>query len=551
MRNINISTFLSIGLLFLFIILLVLGIRELRIINKHKQINKHEKELFLNQSLLNENLMILKTEKFILNNIVATKNFSEFELIKTEHQTYQKQFRLNIKKLNKNEFTSTELKESYKSKATVYENEFTDRFAALTEHKENLLNFEAYYMENNSSTDQNKEQIKKSIQDDLLDLKLRSENVLDQLIEDFSVLLQKNTGLIGETEKQADKTYAQSRYITFFVFIPFMILISFLLFRVVQILLIKPIDDIQSHLDVLTKGELPEELILNAGKEISEIAISINKLSAGLKQIADFSLEIGKGNFSTNYNPLGEDDVLGNSLLTLRDNLQSAQEEEEKRKTEDAQRNRTNEALTLFSGILSRQSGDLSSLADEIISSLVKFTDSNQGALFFLNEDDPLDVYYELIGAYAYNRKKYLNKRIKPGEGLVGAVALEKYSVYMTDVPDEYIEIESGTGSANPRSVLIVPLKIEGNVLGVIELASFNIYEEYEIAMVERIAENIASSLANARINMQTAKLLEQSKDQEKLVVEQEEELIKNIQEIKELKKQIYELKNEKETSEK
>ena len=115
----------------------------------------------------------------------------------------------------------------------------------------------------------------------------------------------------------------------------------------------------------------------------------------------------------------------------------------------------------------------------------------------------------------------------------------------MTDVPEEYIEIESGTGSANPRSVLIVPLKIEENVLGVIELASFNTFEEYEIGMVERIAESIASSLANARINMKTAKLLEQSKGQEKLVVEQEEELIKNMQEIKELKTEINALKNE------
>ena len=99
MRKIYISTFLPLGFIILFVILLVFGIRELRIINKHKEINEEAKELFKNQSLLNENLMILKTEKLILNNIVSINNFAEFEFLKTEHQSYEKQFKLNIKTL--------------------------------------------------------------------------------------------------------------------------------------------------------------------------------------------------------------------------------------------------------------------------------------------------------------------------------------------------------------------------------------------------------------------------------------------------------------------
>ena len=80
MRKMNISRLLPTGFLTLFLILLVFGIRELRIINNHKQLNEQAKELFKSRSVLNENLLILKTEKFILNNIIATNDFAEFEL---------------------------------------------------------------------------------------------------------------------------------------------------------------------------------------------------------------------------------------------------------------------------------------------------------------------------------------------------------------------------------------------------------------------------------------------------------------------------------------
>jgi hypothetical protein len=76
----------------------------------------------------------------------------------------------------------------------------------------------------------------------------------------------------------------------------------------------------------------------------------------------------------------------------------------------------------------------------------------------------------------------------------------------------------------------------------VIELASFHTFEKYEIDMAEKIAQSIASSLANTAINMQTKVLLEKSKDMEKAVLEQEKELIQNNKEIRDLKKKLDDL---------
>jgi GAF domain-containing protein len=90
----------------------------------------------------------------------------------------------------------------------------------------------------------------------------------------------------------------------------------------------------------------------------------------------------------------------------------------------------------------------------------------------------------------------------------------EKDTIYLTEVPQGYCSISSGLGEASPSSILIVPLKIEEQVLGVVELASFKEYQGYEIEFVEKIASNIASSILSIQTNEQTLRLLTASRQQ-------------------------------------
>jgi hemerythrin-like metal-binding protein/PAS domain S-box-containing protein len=318
-----------------------------------------------------------------------------------------------------------------------------------------------------------------------------------------------------------------------FIFIIIVAFLSVLIAVFISRQIIFPFNSLLNTVEHITKGELPESINITTSDEIGDIARSIDTLVAGLRKTAEFSIEIGKGNFESDFKPLGTNDILGNSLLAMRDSLKVAFSEEEKRKIEDAQRNRTSEGLTLFAEILRHHTENIRELSNEIISNLVKFLNANQGGIFILNDSDKKNIRLELLGAYAYNRKKYLNKSVKPGEGLIGAVALEKYTIHLTEIPDEYIEIESGTGSANPKSLIIVPLKIENNILGVLELASFNNFEKYEIDLVEKIAESIASTLSTARINTRTAELLEQSNKQAARMREQEDEMLRNLTAVK------------------
>jgi len=217
----------------------------------------------------------------------------------------------------------------------------------------------------------------------------------------------------------------------------------------------------------------------------------------------------------------------------MRDDLKAATIEDTKRKLEDEQRNWATLGVAKFSDILRQDNDKLDVLSYNVISNLVKYLDANQGGIFLINDNDKSNIFIELVGCYAFNHKRHLQKQIHIGEGLVGRCILEKETIYLTDIPDNYVKITSGLGDANPRSLLLVPLAMNDEVFGVIEIASFKDIQPYQIEFVEKIAEIIASTLSAVKINMQTTILLEQSRIQAEELSAQEEEMRQNMEELR------------------
>lgn len=284
----------------------------------------------------------------------------------------------------------------------------------------------------------------------------------------------------------------------------------------------------------LAKGEFDTDnlLVVNSGDEIEDISNSVNTLIQGLSKTTDFAKEIGRGNLDVNYSSLGNNDMLGKALLEMQKSLANAKEQEDIRRIEDQKHSWATKGLAMFGEILRQNNDNLEELSYQVISNLVKYSECNVGGLFLVNDEQRSDVHLELKACFAYEKRKFLEKRIEMNEGLVGRCAQESETIYLTEIPENYIHIGSGLGEKSPTCLLLVPLKLNDQVFGVIELASLSIIEDYVVSFIEKLGETIASTLSNVKVNIRTVQLLEASRQQSEELSSQEEEMRQNMEEL-------------------
>jgi methyl-accepting chemotaxis protein len=280
------------------------------------------------------------------------------------------------------------------------------------------------------------------------------------------------------------------------------------------------------------KVQIEDDQISHKKDEIGSIARAMNQMQEGLKAKSVFASQIGDGNFGVSFHKLSHEDELGEALLNMQKSLSEARKKDDLRKTEDSIRNWIAEGQARFAEILRQNTADVSEFSYQIISNLVKYMGVNQGGLFIINEDKETEKFLELMGCYAFDRRKYLQKRIECGEGLVGTCYIEGQTIYIKQIPQDYIRITSGLGDENPRELLIVPLKFNEEVFGVIELASLTPFDKHHVEFAEKTGEIIASSVAALRINNTTTSLLAKSQQQAEELMAQEEEMRQNMEEL-------------------
>lgn len=261
-------------------------------------------------------------------------------------------------------------------------------------------------------------------------------------------------------------------------------------------------------------------------KDFARIREALDGLKEQTREATHFIDEIKKGNFKYNVSEkLGESE-LGKALASMKMHLGKIAEEEEIR-------NWLNAGLATFSDILrNKKSLSLKDLADDILQNLVKYINANQGALFILEGNIEAEYHLNMLACYAYNRKKFLAKRIELGEGLAGQCFLEKDTIYIKELPPDYVKITSGLGEATPREILITPLIINENVFGVIELATLSEFLPQHQEFVKKLAENIASTIKNVKDSERTVHLLNASQQQGEELRAQEEELRQSMEEM-------------------
>lgn len=361
---------------------------------------------------------------------------------------------------------------------------------------------------------------------DLSNQKLANAEFIDELLHLRFLVSKIKNGLATAEEKTLQSIEKSENNIPILLTIEF--LIAFIISTIIALYIIRSVLLRVKYLKVnireLAHGNLPNEM-KESEDELNSIIKAINELTSNLKGITRFADEVGKGDFSTDITVFENQGHLGQSLAEMRNKLQNVAEQDKRRVW-------FNEGIAKFGDILRKNDDNLENLSAKLISELVEYTDSIQGSLFIVNKEDEQNLKIVLKGAYAYHRQKFIEKELAPGQGLVGQCYLEREHIYLSEIPENYVSIRSGLGEANPTHILISPMKLNEEVFGIIEIASFHPYEEYHTEFIEKVGESIASAIQGLQVSLETKRLLEESQMKAEQLQAQEEEMRQNAEEL-------------------
>ncbi len=315
--------------------------------------------------------------------------------------------------------------------------------------------------------------------------------------------------------------------ISFFVFVILFAFLSIIFFKDN----LRLPQTINHYLKKLSAGE-NIKLTPDDKKISSETIDSIIKINDNYNRINNYISELKNKNYEFQIVEQSKNDKISSTIISLREQLVNSQKELELRLKEDKQKEWANIGINKFSELMRQFSNDLKKLTDVIIKEFVKYLEASVGGLFILQTPENQPPFLELFGAFAYDRKKFYSKKINLGEGLIGTVAIDQSSIHLTQIPSDYLEIESGLGDAPPNNLLILPLLTDNGLLGVIEIASIRNFEKFEVEFSETLCRSIAATLETAKINARTIELLKESQKKSDELANREKILQDTMQEV-------------------
>src|SRR4029450_10289346 len=132
---------------------------------------------------------------------------------------------------------------------------------------------------------------------------------------------------------------------------------------------------------------------------------------------------------------------------------------------------------------------------------------SAQHAEFYVLNAAAEGVGLTLLASYASEGQIALGRTLELGQGLVGQCAIERTKIVLDNVPAGYLKISSGLGESPPRNILVLPVILEGQVRGVLELASLESFTSMHHAFFDQLTESIGIVLNTIQANMRTEDL--------------------------------------------
>ncbi|MGW7369668.1 HAMP domain-containing protein, partial [Streptomyces sp. NPDC054841] len=259
-------------------------------------------------------------------------------------------------------------------------------------------------------------------------------------------------------------------------------------------------------------GQAEVEGVSGTWKRLTE---NVNELAGNLtrqvRAIAEVTSAVAEGDLTRSIAVEAPGEV-----GDLKDNINSMVESlrETTRANEEQDWLKTN--LARVSGLM-QSSGDLTRVAGMIMHEVPPLVSAQYGA-FYLAEygedtDDGNGPELVMIASYGAPADPAGRRpvRFRLGESLVGQAALSRRTIAVDDLPPGFVTISSGLGSGDAAALIVLPILVEDQVLGALELAALRpftgIHRDFLDQFIETVGVNVSSLIAHAR----TDELLEQS----------------------------------------
>ncbi|MBA2348676.1 MAG: HAMP domain-containing protein [Solirubrobacterales bacterium] len=265
-------------------------------------------------------------------------------------------------------------------------------------------------------------------------------------------------------------------------------------------------------------GQARVEGVSGTWKQLTE---NVNQLAANLttqvRAIAQVSTAVTQGDLTRTITVDAQGEV-----AELSDNINQMIENLRETTRLNAEQDWLKTNLARISALLQGQR-DLAQVTQLIMNEVTPVVSAQYGALF-LAERGEQEIELRPCAGYGF-RARPGEGALRLGEGLVGQAALDASTILLDDVPAGYVSVGSGLGQAGPSTLLVTPIVFEGEVLGVLELASFRAFTEVHHAFLEQLTETLAIVINTIRANMRTEELLTQSQALTTELQQQSEEL--------------------------
>ncbi len=239
-----------------------------------------------------------------------------------------------------------------------------------------------------------------------------------------------------------------------------------------------------------------------------DLTDNVNQLAANLtnqvRSIAEVATAVTKGDLTRSIavEASGEMAALKDTINEMISNLK-----EQTLKNAEQDWLKTN--LARFSRMLQGER-DLATVSNLIMSELAPLVNAQYG-VFYVTKREEDEPKLELVASYGAESAEQLKQEFHLREGLIGQAAADRRPILLKDVPPDFIRIGSGLGHAKPANVNILPALFEDEVKAVIELASFNEFNETHQSFLDQLMELVGIVLNTIAATMRTEGLLKQS----------------------------------------